>query len=104
MTRLSSSERKYLRGVAHRLKPVVQIGKEGLSDTVVDAIDAAIEAHELIKVKVAADREGREQLVAQIEEQIDCECVASIGRVAILFRRNPDPEKQRVSLPTRNGR
>lgn len=104
MARLSGSERKYLRGVAHRLKPVVQIGKEGLSDTVVDAIDAAIEAHELIKVKVAADREGREQLVAQIEEQIDCECVASIGRVAILFRRNPDPEKQRVSLPTRNGR
>ena len=59
MARLSGSERKYLRGVAHSYKPMVQIGKEGLSDNVIDAIDTAIGANELIKVKMAAERDER---------------------------------------------
>jgi RNA-binding protein len=56
MDRLKGSQRKYLRGVAHSYKPLVQIGKEGLSEGVLGAIDDALEAHELIKVKIAARR------------------------------------------------
>jgi RNA-binding protein len=99
MGELKGSQRKYLRGVAHGFKPVVQIGKEGLSKGVVQAINTALEAHELIKVKIAADREEREQLVPEIERETACECVGTVGRMAIFFRENPDPEKRRVSVP-----
>ncbi len=99
MARLSSSERKHLRGIAHSYKPLVQIGKEGLSDNVIDAIDTAIEANELIKVKMAAERAERELLVPRIEERVKCVCVGTVGRIAILYRQNADPEKRKIDLP-----
>lgn len=99
MGELKGSQRKYLRGVAHGFKPLVQIGKEGLSDGVMQAVDTALEAHELIKVKIAADREEREQFVPALEERASCECVGTIGRMAILYREHPDPEKRKISLP-----
>ena len=99
MARLSGSERKYLRGVAHSYKPLVQIGKEGLNDNVLGAVDTAIEAHELIKVKLAADHNERERLVPIIEAKANCECVGTVGRIAILYRRNPDSEKRKITLP-----
>jgi RNA-binding protein len=99
MSMLKGSQRKYLRGLAHGFKPLVQIGKEGLSHGVVQAIDTALEAHELIKVKIAADRDEREQLVPLIEQRATCECVGTVGRMAIFFRENPDPEKRKISLP-----
>lgn len=100
MNELSGAQRKYLRGVAHSYKPLVQIGKEGLTDNVLGAIDAAIEANELIKIKMAAEREEREELVPIIVERLNCESVGTIGRVAILYRQNPDPEKRTISLPS----
>jgi len=98
MAKLSGSERKYLRGVAHSYRPLVQIGKEGLSNNVLAAIDTAIEAHELIKVKMTADRDERERLVPHIEERVNCECVGTVGRVAILYRQNPEPEKRKIAF------
>lgn len=96
---LKGSQRKYLRGRAHSYKPAVQVGKEGLSESVLAAIDTALTAHELIKVKIAADRSEREQLVPVIEQRLECECVGTVGRVAILYRQQPDPEKRKISLP-----
>jgi RNA-binding protein len=96
---LKGSQRKYLRGTAHSYKPMVQIGKEGLSENVLDAIATALEAHELIKVKIAAERDQREQFVPIIEERLDCECVGTVGRMAILYREHPDPEKRKISIP-----
>lgn len=98
MAGLSGAQRKYLRGVAHSFKPLVQIGKEGLTDNVIGAIDTAIEANELIKVKMAAERDEREQLVPLIENRVPCECVGTVGRIAILYRQNPDPEKRKITL------
>ena len=99
MGELKGSQRRYLRGVAHSYKPLVQIGKEGLSESVLDAIDTALEAHELIKVKIAAERDQREQFVPVIEERLICECVGTIGRMAILYREHPDPEKRKIAVP-----
>jgi len=99
MGELKGSQRKYLRGVAHSYKPMVQIGKEGLSESVIRAIDSALEAHELIKVKIAAERDEREQFVPLIEARVSCECVGTVGRIAILYRESPDPEKRKISVP-----
>jgi len=99
MDGLKGSQRKYLRGVAHGYKPLVQIGKEGLSKNVLSSIDTALEAHELIKVKIAAEREQRERFVLVIEDRLDCECVGTVGRMAILYREQPDPEKREIEVP-----
>ena len=99
MGELKGSQRKYLRGVAHSYRPVVQIGKEGLSESVVQAIDGALDAHELIKVKIAAERDEREQIVPVIQARLNCECVGTVGRMAILYRENPDPEKRKIAVP-----
>ena len=99
MGELKGSQRKYLRGVAHGYRPVVQIGKEGLSESVVRAIDGALDAHELIKVKIAAERDEREQIVPVIQARLNCECVGTVGRMAILYRENPDPEKRKIAVP-----
>ena len=99
MDKLTGSQRKYLRGVAHGYKPLVQIGKEGLSKNVLSSIDTAIEAHELIKVKIAAEREQRERFVPVIEDRLNCECVGTVGRMAIFYREQPDLEKRMIEVP-----
>ena len=99
MGELKGSQRKYLRGVAHGYNPAVQIGREGLSEGVLRAIDVSLEAHELIKLKIVADRGERERIVPVIEERLGCECVGTVGRMAIMFRRQPDPEKRKIELP-----
>jgi RNA-binding protein len=96
---LKGSQRKYLRGAAHSYKPAVQIGKDGLTESIIRAIDTALEAHELIKVKIAADRDEREQFVPIIEARLSCECVGTVGRMAILYREHPDPEKRKIAFP-----
>ncbi len=99
MGKLTGSQRKHLRGLAHSYKPAVTIGKEGLSDNVARSIDLAIEANELIKIKISADRDTRAELVPIIEERANSECVGMVGHMAILYRRQPDPEKRRIELP-----
>ena len=96
---LKGSQRKFLRGLAHDLKPLVQVGKEGVSATVLDAIDRALEAHELIKVQIMAERDERPKMVLAIERGAKCECAGTIGKMAILFRQQADPEKRKISLP-----
>jgi RNA-binding protein len=99
MSELKGSQRQHLRGVAHSYKSLVQIGKEGLSESVIRAIDIALDAHELIKVKIAAERDKREDFVPIIEARLSCECVGMVGRVAILYREHPDPEKRKIAVP-----
>jgi RNA-binding protein len=99
MAKLRGSQRRHLRGTAHSYRPAVHVGKEGLTDGVAASIDAALTAHELIKVKIAADRVERDNLVAAIQEQLQCECVGTVGRMAILYRQHPDPEKRSIELP-----
>lgn len=99
MAKLTGSQRKHLRGIAHGTQPMVHIGKDGLTDNVIGAIDSAIAAHELIKVKIAADRADREALVPVIEARVECECVGTIGRIAILYRQHPDPDKRKIAIP-----
>ena len=99
MGELNGAQRKHLRGVAHGYKPLAQIGKEGLTDNVIGSIDDAIAAHELIKVKMTAERDEREQLIPIIEERLHCECVGAIGRIAILYRQSSDPEKRKITFP-----
>jgi RNA-binding protein len=100
MSTLRGSQRKYLRGQAHSLKPVIQIGKEGLTEKVLTAIDTALTDHELIKVKLVTGQEEKHAFAQAISEKTTAECVGLIGHVIILYRQQEDVEKRRISLPS----
>ena len=96
---LTSKQRAHLRSLANPLKPVVQVGKEGVTDSSVRSLEEALNTRELVKVKVQEmaplePRDAGEALAARIDGMA---VVATIGRTVILFR--PDPEKPEIRLP-----
>ncbi len=95
---LTGSQRTHLRGLAHGYRPAVQIGKAGLTDSVVTAIDNALTANELIKVQIFTARDERLQIVAAVEERLACDCAGAVGRMAIFYRQQPDPEKRLINI------
>ncbi|MEM7352057.1 MAG: ribosome assembly RNA-binding protein YhbY [Acidobacteriota bacterium] len=99
MSSLTGFQKKHLRGLAHSLQPVVRIGRGGLSDGVLAELDEALESHELIKIKLGADRDERRRISEEIGAGLDAALVGAIGRVAILFRPARDPEKRRIKVP-----
>ncbi len=90
---------RQLRSIAHRLKPIVTVAQNGLSDSVAREIDQALSRHELIKVKiVVGDRELRREIATEISNQSRAELVQSIGNVIVLYRaaREPDPRLSNI--------
>ena len=97
-TVLTATQTRFLRGQAHDLKAVLQVGGKGVTDALVAEIDGALEHHELIKVKVAGeDRDARDAMIGQIAERTGAALVQRIGHTAILYR--PNPEKRQIVLP-----
>lgn len=75
------------------------VGRSGVTDAVVREVDDALEARELIKVRLAGDRDERAEAAAAIAGRTRAELAGQIGRVAILYRRNPDPARRKIDLP-----
>lgn len=95
---LSNSQRRYLRGLAHDLKPVILVGTKGVTDALVQELGLALDHHELVKVRIAAeDREDFAALAARLAEASTAETVQTIGRTVVFFRRNA--EKPVLALP-----
>ncbi len=81
---LTGKQRRSLRALGHHLKPLVQIGGQGVTENVVAATEAALRDHELIKVKInEGDRHG---LAEALAEATRAQLAQLIGRVALLFR------------------
>jgi RNA-binding protein len=97
---LSSNQQRYLRGLAHDINPVVMVADKGLTDNVWHEIELALDRHELIKVKLRADRSTRKAWAEAIAARSGAETVLTIGQVACYFRRNP--EKPVIELPPRS--
>lgn len=80
--------KKFMRAKAHSLKPVVITGQNGITHSVLNEIDLALEHHELIKVRVnASDREDRKAMTAQICADSSAELIQAIGHVITLYRK-----------------
>ena len=95
---LSNAQKRYLRGLAHSLKPVILVGAKGVTDPVLAELDLALEQHELLKVKVAAeDRDVRDAWIEALATHSDAALVGRIGHTAVLYRRRK--EKPLVILP-----
>ena len=96
---LTSKQRRWLRGQAHALDALIQVGKGGLSDGLIRQTDEVLRRHELVKVRFLADRDDRREQTAELVRVAGAQLAGAIGRVAILFRQHPDPEKRRYNLP-----
>jgi RNA-binding protein len=95
---LTGTQCKHLRGVAHALKPVIVVGKAGLSDSLRAEASRTLDDHELIKVKLqGCDRRERKTVSAQLVEILQASLVGLIGNVVILYRQQRDPERRRIS-------
>tara|TARA_B100002051_G_C16429594_1_gene483550 strand:+ start:267 stop:533 length:267 start_codon:yes stop_codon:yes gene_type:complete len=85
------SNTKKLKSASHQLKPVVIIGSQGLSESVQSEIDQALQAHELIKVRVnASTNEARQDMIENILDKQDATLVNQIGHIAVIYRKNED--------------
>ena len=99
MTTLKGAQKRYLRGLAHGLKPLVHIGKGGLTDGLFRSLDQALAAHELVKVKFLDFKDQKKEACREIDERLGCASVGTIGHLAIFYRAAEDPEDRKIRLP-----
>lgn len=97
-TELTNAQTRFLRGHAHGLKALLQVGAKGVTEAVVAEVDGALEHHELIKVRVtASDRDARDAMIADLKQRCDAALVQRIGNIAVLYR--PSRDKRQIVLP-----
>lgn len=98
---LKGYQRKYLRGLAHALKPIILIGQKGATQSVVKALDQALAQHELVKIKFieGKEKENKQQVAVSLESATGSHLVGHIGHTVIIFRPHPDVEKRKIVLP-----
>jgi RNA-binding protein len=95
---LTAAQTRFLRGQAHDLKALLQIGNKGVTPAFIAELDAVLEQHELVKVKVAGeDRDARDILIGELAEKADAALVQRIGHTAVLYR--PSKERRQIVLP-----
>lgn len=95
---LTAAQTRFLRGQAHDLKALLQIGNKGVTPAFIAELDAVLEQHELVKVKVAGeDRDARDRMIEELADKADAALVQRIGHTAVLYR--PSKERRHIVLP-----
>ncbi|WP_019399871.1 ribosome assembly RNA-binding protein YhbY [Pseudoxanthomonas sp. GW2] len=95
---LTPAQTRFLRGQAHSLKALMQVGGKGITPALVVELDQVLERHELVKVKVGAeDREARDAMIAELAGQTGAALVQRIGHTVTLYR--PSKEAPAIVLP-----
>ncbi len=99
MSKQTNQDIKQLRAIGHKLKPVVTIAGNGLSQGVYSELERALVDHELIKVKLAAgSRENRAALAQELCDRTGAALVQSIGNVVVILRRSASPDPRLSNL------
>lgn len=99
MKNLTAEDRQNLRRIGHQLKPVILLGAQGVTEALIEELQRALNDHELIKVRLYG--EDRDQRKADLEALISasgCQLVQSIGKIALLLRRNTQPNPRLSKL------
>jgi len=98
MEKLTNPQVRKLKGAAQRMDPNLKVGKQGLSEPFLKSLNEELTRHELVKVKFAEFKEQKKDLAPQLAQKTGSHLVTLLGNVAVLFRRNPDPQKQKIQL------
>jgi len=106
MEKLKGFQKKYLKALAHAMKPVVFIGRNGVTPNVIQAVDDALDKHELIKLKFIDFKEKSEktEIIGEIEDATTSEMVGMVGHIALFYRRQIDPDKRTITVPERQAK
>ena len=95
---MTGKQRRYLRGLGHELRPLVQIGKGGIDDGLVKAVEQALADHELVKIKLGEHADvDRHEAAVELAAKTRSEVAQVLGHTLLLYR--PDPEKPVIVLP-----
>lgn len=86
---MDAAKKKKLKSDAHHLNPVVMIGNAGLTAAVIAEIELALDVHELIKVKIRAERYERKEICAEIIAATTADLIQGIGQIIVIYRHNP---------------
>ena len=90
---MDKTQIKQLKALAHKLKPLVTVGQQGMKDSINDELAIAIDFHQLVKIKInIGDRDARDALITDFVKYHKAELIQSIGNIAVLYRRNFDKE------------
>jgi RNA-binding protein len=92
-TPLSNTQRRYLRGLTHSLHPIVMIAENGVSSAIQKELEIALNAHELVKVRISApDRETKTLWLGELIGASGAELIQQIGHIATLYRKSKEPK------------
>jgi len=95
---LTGKQRRYLRSLGHHLEPIVQLGKNGLTEGVTKATDQALEEHELVKLKLGTECPAdRDEVAESLAKALTAEVAQTLGRTILLYRKHPKEPK--IQLP-----
>lgn len=101
---LTQDQKKQYKSIGHHLKPVLMIAENGLTEGVLAELDRALNDHELIKIQVrVAEREDRRAIIEELCKAGSCELVQSIGKVALVYRKNPKPNRNLSNIARNMG-
>jgi RNA-binding protein len=96
---VSKTQRNYLRKLANPLKPTVMLGKQGLTEQLVEKIGHELDAHELIKLRLLEYKDQKQQLAQTIVDETGAALVGIVGNVITLYRPSPDSDRRLIALP-----
>ncbi|QLF94379.1 ribosome assembly RNA-binding protein YhbY [Pseudomonas sp. ABC1] len=101
---LNNEQKKQYKSIGHHLKPVLTVAENGLSEGVLAELERALNDHELIKIQLRlSEREERQAIVEELCAAARCELVQSIGKVALVYRRNPKANRQLSNISRFQG-
>ncbi|CAK7069252.1 ribosome assembly RNA-binding protein YhbY [Tissierella sp.] len=95
---LTGKQRSYLKSIANTMDPIFQVGKNGITENFIRQVEDALEARELVKIKVLNNSLlDATEVASQIAEEIDAEFVQSIGNKFVLYKESR--ENKKIELP-----
>lgn len=100
--KLTGHQKSHLRGLGQRLEPVLSVGRGGVTPAVLKELERALAAHELVKVRLLAERDARGPLMESLAAGTGSEIVGSVGRAMLLYRPSPRLAGNRIILPGRS--
>ncbi|MGV3772980.1 MAG: YhbY family RNA-binding protein [Verrucomicrobiales bacterium] len=98
MQQLTNPQLRKLKGRAQLMNPDLKVGKNGVSESFLKMVEQELIRKELIKIKFDELKEQKKELARQIAEKTGARLVMQVGHVVVIYRQNPDPEKQVIQL------
>ena len=91
--KLTNNQKKYLRGIAHGLNPMIMIGANGETESLMAELESTLAHHEILKIKIAsADRDERKEIVQHLVKESGALLVQTIGKICVIYRQNDETE------------